>query len=376
MSAKFSSRRLIALCKKEWLQIFRDPSSILIAFILPVVMLFVYGYGVNLDSKGMKVGVLLEDTGPEARELVDAFAGSGFFKLTVGYDRAELEDKLVREDIRGIIVIPSDFARRLKTPGETAPVQIITDGSMPNTAKFVENFARATWQTWMQNRLERQGRTMPQQITVEDRYWYNSSAISQNYLVPGSITIIMTVVGALLTSLVVAREWERGTMEALLTTPILKAELLISKVLPYYVLGIMALLGCVLVATVVMGVPFRGSFVMLAVVGSFYLLSALGMGLLFSTLTRNQFNAAQATLNAAFMPGIMLSGFVYEIASMPKPLQLVTYLIPARYFVSAMQTLFQAGDIHYLLWKNVGFLILAGMFFLGMTTIKTRRTLE
>jgi ABC-2 type transport system permease protein len=372
----FSPRRLAALCKKESLQVVRDPSSILIAFILPVVMLFIYGYGVNLDTSGLKLGIVLEDTGPEARELVDSFIGSKYFITKVGYDRAAMQDELIREELRGLLIIPPDFAKKLNEPGETAPIQIVTDGSMPNTAKFVENLSMAAWRSWLAKRMERQGRELPQQITLEERYWYNPSAISRNYLVPGSITLIMTVVGALLTSLVVAREWERGTMEALLTTPVLKAELLISKVLPYYVLGMGALAGCWLVAVLIMKVPFRGSLLMMVVVSSFYLGSALGMGLLFSTITRNQFNAAQATLNAAFMPGIMLSGFIYEIASMPKPLQLITYLIPARYYVNAMQTLFQAGDIHYLLWTNIAYLTAAALFFLGLTARNTRRTLE
>lgn len=369
-------RRLKALCKKESLQIVRDPSSILIAFILPVVMMLIYGYGVNLDTSGIKLGVVMESTDPEAREFLDSFIGSPYFKVQVGHALPEMEDKLIREDIRGILVIPADFAQRLKTPGETAPVQVLTDGSMPNTAKFVENLARATWQSWLATHAQRHGLPLPQQIGVEERFWYNPAAISRNYLVPGSIVIIMTVVGALLTSLVIAREWERGTMEALLTTPMLKAELLISKILPYYVLGMLALFCCVLFAIIAMGVPFRGSAAMLAIVGSVYLLCALGLGLMFSTLTRSQFNAAQATLNAAFLPGVMLSGFIYEIASMPKALQIITMALPARYFVNAMQTLFMAGDIHGILWRNVLFLTIAAAFFLGVTARNTRRTLE
>jgi ABC-2 type transport system permease protein len=184
------------------------------------------------------------------------------------------------------------------------------------------------------------------------------------------------VIGALLTSLVVAREWERGTMEALLASPVTRTELLLSKLLPYYGLGIVSLFLCVAVAVLVMGVPFRGSLVLLWVIGSLFLASSLGLGLLLSTVLRNQFLAAQAALNAAFLPAIMLSGFLFEIRPMPAVIRGVTSLIPARYFVTAMQTLFQAGSVPPLLLQSGMFLVVAGSFFIGLTALKTRRRLE
>ncbi len=186
----------------------------------------------------------------------------------------------------------------------------------------------------------------------------------------------MTVIGALLTSLVVAREWERGTMEALLASPVTRAELLLSKLLPYYALGMISLLICVGVSVFLLGVPFRGSVAVLWLVGSLFLGSALGLGLLLSTVTRNQFNAAQAALNAAFLPAVMLSGFIYEIRSMPAAIRAVTYLIPSRYFVSAMQTLFQAGDVWAVLLESSLFLAAASAVFIGLTALKTRKRLE
>ena len=186
----------------------------------------------------------------------------------------------------------------------------------------------------------------------------------------------MTVIGALLTSLVVAREWERGTMEALLATPVNRAELLLSKLLPYYGLGVFSLLVCVGTATWGFGVPFRGSLPALLGVSTFFLFSVLGMGLLISTATRNQFNAAQVALNAAFLPAMMLSGFTYEITSMPAWLRTVTLLLPARYFVSSMQTLFQAGDIPGVLWPDLLCLVAAAIFFVGLTARQTRRRLD
>jgi ABC-2 type transport system permease protein len=199
--------------------------------------------------------------------------------------------------------------------------------------------------------------------------------VSRNYIVPGSIAVIMTIIGALLTSLVVAREWERGTMEALLSTPVTRAEFLLSKVLPYYLLGMAAMLLCLGVSVGVLGVPFRGSLILLLVFTTLFLGSSLGLGLLLSTLLRNQFNAAQAALNAAFLPATMLSGYIYEISGMPAPIRAATYLIPARYFVEALQTLFQAGFVGTVLLRDFCFLALSAAFFLGLTALRTRRRL-
>jgi ABC-2 type transport system permease protein len=369
-------RRLLALSRKETLQIFRDPSSIIIAFILPVIMLFIFGYGINLDSAGLKIGLVLEDTGPEARHFADSLFGSPYLRVTTGRNQAEMGEAMVRGEVRGFVVIPPDFADKLKRGGDAAPLQVVADGAEPNTANFVENYVRSAWEGWQQQRATERGRAPEAAVTIEPRFWFNPSAESRNYLIPGSITVIMTVIGALLTSLVVAREWERGTMEALLASPVTRAELLLSKLLPYYALGIVSLFICVAAAVFLLGVPFRGSVLVLGLVGSLFLTSALGLGLLLSTATRNQFNAAQAALNAAFLPALILSGFIYEIRSMPPVIRGVTYLIPARYFVSAMQTLFQAGEVWPVLLKAMLFLTAASCFFIGLTALKTRRRLE
>ena len=371
-----SGRRLWALCRKETVQIFRDPSSNLIAFVLPLIMLLIFGYGINLDSTKVKLALVVEDSGPEARLLAESFTGSPYLIITGTHSRAEAEKLLTEGRVRGAVIVPSDFGSQLARPEGLAPLQVLTDGAEPNTATFVENYTRGIWQHWLDQRARERGIILPEEIRLEPRIWFNPSAISRNYLVPGSITLIMTVVGALLTSLVIAREWERGTMEAMLATPISRTELLLSKLVPYYLLGMVSLLVCVVVAIVVLGVPFRGSLPMLLTISTFFLLSALGLGLLLSTVTRNQFNAAQGALNAAFMPAMMLSGFVYEISSMPAPLRAMTYLIPARYFVNSMQTLFQAGDVWPILWPNLLFLIAAAVYFLGMTARKTRRRLD
>ena len=369
-------RRLIALSRKEVLQILRDPSSNIIAFVLPVVMLFIFGFGINLDSSGLRVGLVMEDTGPEARLFAASLYGSRYFSMTTGRSREEMALALTEGHVRGFVVIPQDFSVKLGRPGQTAPLLVVTDGSEPNTASFVENYVRIAWEGWLQQRALQRAKPRAPTVVIEPRFWFNPSAESRNYLVPGSITIIMTVIGALLTSLVVAREWERGTMEALLASRITRAELLLSKLLPYYALGMVSLLLCVAVSTFLLRMPFRGSFFALWLTGSLFLGSALGLGLLISTVTRNQFNAAMVALNAAFLPALILSGFIYEIRSMPAVIQAITYLIPARYFVTAMQTLFQAGNVWPVLWRSMLFLAAASVFFLGLTALKTRRRLD
>jgi ABC-2 type transport system permease protein len=277
--------------------------------------------------------------------------------------------------VRAYAVVPADFGRRLAAGRTAAPVQVVADGAEPNTAAFAATYIRGAFDAWLASRAARRGEALPASVEVVPRYWFNVAAISRNFLVPGSLAVVMTIIGALLTSLVVAREWERGTMEALLATPVSRAELLLSKILPYFALGLGAMVLCTTVAVVVMRVPFRGSLVLLLGITSLFLGSALGLGLLLSTLTRNQFNAAQAALNAAFLPATMLSGFVYDIGSMPAPIRAVTYVIPARYFVSALQTLFQAGFVGRVLATDGLFLLLSAAFFLGLTALNTRRRL-
>ena len=371
-----SMRRLVALCRKESYQIVRDPSSIIIAFVLPVVLLVIFGYGVSLDSNRVRIGVLNQDTGAESRQFAATLAASRFLEPHPASTRAELDAELTAGEVRGLVILQPDFSARLARPGATAPVQVITDGSEPNTASFVAAFIAGAWQVWAAEHARDHGVAQPAGVDVTPRYWFNPAAISRNFIAPGSIAVIMTIIGALLSSLVVAREWERGTMEALLSTPVTRTELLLSKILPYYVLGIASMLICVAVANLLLDVPFRGSLLLLALATSLFLGSSLGLGLLLSTVTRNQFNAAQAALNVAFLPATILSGFVYEISSMPWPVQLVTYLIPARYFVSALQTLFQAGFVGRILFQDLAFLLASAAFFLGLTALRTPRRLD
>ncbi|CFQ38862.1 ABC transporter permease [Yersinia bercovieri] len=372
----FSWRRLRALCRKETRQILRDPSSGLIAFVIPLLLLFIFGYGINLDSSKLHLGILMEQQSKPAQDLANAFASSPYITPQISDNRPALIQAMQAGKIRGLIVIPNDFAEQLARPESQAPIQVITDGSEPNTANFVQGYAQGVWQLWQQQQAQNLGQKSDPLIEVQVRYWFNPAAISRHFIIPGAITIIMTVIGAILTSLVIAREWERGTMEALLSTQVTRSELLLSKLIPYYVLGMIAMTLCMVVAVFILGVPYRGSLWILFVMTSLFLASTLGMGLLISTITRNQFNAAMVALNAAFLPAVMLSGFIFEIDSMPAIVRAVTYIIPARYFVSSLQTLFLAGNITTVLVVNLLFLIASAAVFIGLTAWKTQRRLD
>lgn len=372
-----TTRRLVALCRKETYQILRDPSTLLIAFLFPVILLFVFATGINLDSSVVRLGVVLEDDSPEATRLAHAFAGSPSFHVVLGQSASEMGDRMRAGEVRGFVVVRSDFGDRF-VRGETSTptVQVITDGSEPNTAAFVAAYTQGAYAIWLREELARRGKSVPPGISLETRAWFNPSTKSRNFLLPGSITIIMTVVGALLTALVVAREWERGTMEALLAGGVSRFELVASKLVPYFFLGLVAYAICVGLTTLVFGVELQGSPMTVLLVGAAFLGSALGTGLLLSTVLRTQYDAAQAALQAAFLPALMLSGFIFEISSMPRPIRVVTTIIPARYFVSAMQTVFQAGDVWSVLSRAFAGMGLAAAGFLTLTYLKTRRRLE
>lgn len=370
------ARRFKALVVKETIQILRDPSNVLIAFVLPLILLFLFGYGVSLDANRIKIGLVLEDTSPAVQSLAVAFTNSRFFETRIARDRRVVEPALVAGHIRGIVVIPADFSARLERAGDVAPIQVLTDGTQPNTANFVQNYTRGVWQNWLEQRALDRGMSATQPITLEPRYWFNEELVSRNFLVPGSVAVIMTVIGTLLTALVIAREWERGTMEAMMATPIGWGELLAGKIVPYFALGMSSMLVCTVVAIVLFGVPFRGSFAALAAISAAFLCPALGQGYLISAVTKNQFVASQLALFSGFLPAMLLSGFVFEIASMPTLVQWITLVIPARYFVASLQTLFLAGDIWPLLVPAMAVMLGIGALFLGLALVTTHKRLD
>lgn len=369
----FSFFRLIAIARKETYQIFRDPSTLLVAFVLPVVMLFLFAYAVSLDTRNVRIGVVLESDGEAAQSLAAAFSGSRYFSVTPARDRREVEPALVAGKLRGYVVIPQDFTNRLQRGRTDALVQIVTDGTQPNTATFVANYANGVIGNWMATRSLA---ATPAAIAVQPRFWFNPEMESRRALIPGALSIVMTIIGTLLTALVVAREWERGTMEGIFSTPATVLEILLGKLLPYFCLGLIATGVGAILAVWVFGVPLRGSVFTLLLLASIFLIPALGQGLLISTLARNQFVAAQLALLSGFLPAFMLSGFLFEISSMPKVIQFITIIVPARYFNAGLQTVFLAGDVWSLLLPSLGALLLIGLVFFVVVLRKMRKTLE
>jgi ABC-2 type transport system permease protein len=368
-------RRLVGLMRKEMLQIVRDPSSIAIAFVLPAVLLLLFGYGVSLDPTDLRVAIVVENPTPETQSLVAAFTSSRFFDVEPLRHRRQAADDLVAGRVRGAIVLASDFSRQLGR-AEEAPIQLILDGTHANTARLLEAYVQGVWASWLTQRALDERAPVAVAITTEPRVWFNPEVRSRNFLVPGLIAIIMALIGTMLTALVVAREWERGTMEALMTTPASSLELLLGKLVPYFLLGMTAMALSVVMAVTLFDVPFRGSILVLTGVTATFLVAALAMGLLISTVARNQFVAGQLSIITAFLPAFMLSGFVFDINSMPQVIQWLTYIIAARYFVSSLQTLFLAGNVWSVILPNAAALALIAAFFLGVTALRTRRRLD
>lgn len=364
-------RRLLAMMRKEWLQIIRDPSSLLIVVVLPVLLIFLFGFGVSLDTSRTRIGVSIQDTGEAAQSIAGAFQASPYFEVTEVGPVSRLGDTLVAGRIRGIIVIPQDFSQDVARGGGT--IQVIADGSQPNTASFVAAYANGVQANWAAARAADNGRNAGPTIAIEQRFWFNPELASRFFLVPGAIAVVMTMIGSLLTGLVVAREWERGTMEAILSTPVTMPELIVTKVLPYFMLGLISMTVCTLLAVFVFGVPFRGSPLALLVIASCFLIPALGQGLFISAATKNQFVASQITLLTAFLPAMMLSGFIFEISSMPGWVQWLTTIVPARYLIPPLQTVFIAGDDWGMFLRNCTVLLGFGLIFFGLTARVTQR---
>lgn len=369
-------RRLKALVVKEFYQIIRDPSTILLSIVLPFVLLFLYGFGVSLDIDHLRIGLVMEDTAPDAISFSNSLTNSRYFDVTIGRDRREFTHDILSGKLRGIVVIPSYFSAFRERKNTIAPIQVIADGSEPNTAQFVQNYVGAAWQNWLNQEAISNGLKGLPLVNIQSRFWYNEELESRNFLVPGSLAIIMTLIGTLLTALVVAREWERGTMEAMMATPVTIIELLAGKLIPYFILGMGSMALCVIEAKIMYNLPFRGSWLALGLVTACFLSTALGLGLLISTLARNQFVAAQASMIAAFLPAYILSGFIFEIGSMPAPIRMFTYFIPARYFVTCLQTIFLVGDVWSLIIINVIPMLLIGAIFFLLTARFTSKTLE
>jgi len=368
--------RIRALMIKEFLQVVRDPSSILITVVLPLILLFLYGYGVSLDLDHLRIGLVLEDTAPDAMSFAHSLTDSKYFEVKIVRDRRELLDDITRGAIRGYVVVPSCFSEFRTRPDTIAPIQVITDGSEPNTANFVQNYVLGAFQVWLkQEGISDDLKGLPQ-INIQSRFWYNEQLESRYFLLSGSLAIIMTLIGTLLTALVVSREWERGTMEALMSTTIGIKEIVLGKIIPYFILGLVSMGICMIVSVWVYGLPFRGSLWSLLMVSSAFLYCALGLGLMISTIAKSQIVASQIAVMSGFLPAYILSGFLFEIASMPHWIRALTYFIPAKYFVQCLQALFLVGNVWELIFYNMVPMLLIGTLFFFITSHKMVKRLD
>ncbi|MGA7980895.1 MAG: ABC transporter permease [Chromatiaceae bacterium] len=370
-----AAMRLRGMVRKESLQILRDPSSIAIAFVMPVVLLLLFGYGVSLDATRIPIALVVEAPDGNSASFTAAFEHSEYFSPARFTSIQEAEQALAERRVDGIVWLRSDFSRHLLS-GQGAPVGVILNGVDANQARITSGYIQGAWQSWLLSYAASQGRELKLPAAVEQRVWFNPALRSRNFLVPGLVAVIMTLIGALLTALVVAREWERGTMEALMVTPIRIGELLLGKLLPYFFLGMGGMLLTVAMAVWQFGVPLRGSFWLLLLASAIFMLVALAMGLLISTVARNQFVAGQVAILITFLPAFILSGFIFDIGSMPVAIQVVTHVVPARYFVAILQTLFLAGDVWGVVLVNAGALLLMMLIFFTILGRKARKRLE
>ncbi|ARO87876.1 ABC transporter permease [Nitrosospira lacus] len=369
--------RLISLTRKEIRQLLRDRSNLAIGIGLPMVLILIFGYGLSLDVKNAPIAVVLEDPSPLAADVIAGLELSAYISPVIVTSMREAERLMLAREIDGIVRIPSDFSRRL-TAGN-AQVQLLVHGSEASRALIIRSYVSGAVGQWMQRQSDRGAvadTVGPGMVTVIERMWFNAANTSTWYLVPGLIVLIMTLVGAFLTAMVMAREWERGTLEALFVSPVRPWEILLAKIIPYFLVGMLGLVLCLLAAHFLFQVPRYGSLVILLISSMLYLLVALGLGLVISSMTKNQFLASQVALLASFMPALMLSGFLFDLRNVPLVIRLVGHALPATYFMELIRTLFLAGNVWPLIFKNCAILAGYAVLLLGLARFVTRKKLD
>ncbi|MDQ7310552.1 ABC transporter permease [Stenotrophomonas sp. Sm10] len=348
--------RLYALIKKETRQMLRDRSNLAVGLALPVALILLFGYGLSFDVKNAPLAVVLEDTSPTARQAVSGLQGSPYLRPLWAGSMPAAERMLRAGEVDGIVRVPVDFSRQLGA--NHAQVQLIVNGVDQGTATTIEGYVSGALASAALNQLDRGAgdtRATPG-ITLVQRMWFNEAGNSTWYLVPGLIALVMTLIGAFLTSLLIAREWERGTLESLFVTPVRPLELVLSKLSPYMVIGAIDLVLCLLAATFLFHVPMRGSLWVVALASLLYLTVSLLMGLVISGATRNQFVASQLALLVSFMPAMMLSGFVFDLRNMPVMIRVISQALPATHFMALIKTLFLAGNDWPMIFSKCGIL--------------------
>jgi len=369
-------RRFTALLRKEVRQMLRDKSNLAVGLLLPVALILLFGYGLSFDVKNAPVAVVLEDRSPTARELVDGLQGSPYIAPLFAADMAEAERLMMAGTVDGIVRVPMDFSRRLNA-GD-ARIQLLLNGVDSSSAQTIEGYVSGAIGSWAQQQADRAGNKPAGigNVEVVQRMWFNEAGESRWFLIPGLIVLVLTLIGGFLTSLLIAREWERGTLESLFVTPVRPMEIVLSKIAPYMVVGVIDLGLCLLAAHFLFHVPMRGSLVVIVIAGLLYLMVSLLLGLWISGVTRNQFQASQMALLASFMPAMMLSGFVFDLRNVPVVIQVISQLLPATHFMALIKTLFMAGNNWPVIFLNCGILALYALVLMFATQRTLRKTLR
>lgn len=371
----FRFNRLWAMARKEAIQLKRDQRSLIMAFALPVALLMIFGYAISWDVRDIRTAVLDQDNSASSRELLDAFRASGYFKFQQYLSRPqEIAPLLNGVHTQLVLVIPVDFSAHLNA-GRPAEVQAIVDGSDANSATIILAYTRALARSYSL-KVQLQGAQFNLPVRVESRVWYNEELLSRNMIVPGLVAVIMMIVAAMLTSLTIAREWERGTMEQLAATPVTRSEIVLGKLLPYLVIGLVDVVVSSLLGVWLFDVPFRGNPALFMVLSAYFLIGALGLGFVISALGRSQLLATQVAMIVTFLPAYLLSGFMYSISVMPLPLQTLTYLIPARYFIVVTRGIFLKGVGPEVLWIQAILMVVFAAIGLGLAIRVFRKELR
>lgn len=352
--------RLWAVSRKEVIQFRRDPRSLMLAFLLPLTMVVLFGYAITFDVKNIRMAVLDRSRTDESRELTERFRSSGYFVIAEYLERyRDAEDRLDSGAVDLVLVFPPEFTRELAA-GRRAPLQILLDGSDANTATIAQNYADVIVSRYSVDEVLG-GRELVLPVEAEARVWYNETLESRNMIVPGLVAVIMSIIAAMLTALTIAREWERGTMEQLAATPVHRLEVVFGKLLPYVVIGLVDVAVAAAAGLLVFNVPFRGDALLLFAMTLLFLLGALSLGLFISAAVKTQVLATQVAMLATYLPALLLSGFMFSISTMPWVLQAVTYIVPARYYVTVTKGIFLKGVGAEVLWiEGVAMLVFAG----------------
>jgi len=372
--------RIRAISRKEFIHIIRDPRSLGMSIAIPMLLLLLFGYALTLDVDDVPMVVWDQEGSQVSREFVSRFTGSPYFSLQAYVTNyRDLERAVDSGKALVALVIPTGFAGKIDS-GREAPVQLIVDGSDSNTATIAMGYADVLAMAYSQDvaldEIRRMGGTeLALPVDVRPRVWFNPDLESKNYIIPGLIAVIMMVIAALLTSLTVAREWERGTMEQLISTPVKGHELILGKLLPYFAIGMIDVLLAVLMGEFLFQVPLRGNIALLFAMAAIFLVGALSLGMLISVVTKSQLLASQLAMVMTFLPAFLLSGFMYAISNMPKAIQLITYLIPARYFVALLKGIYLKGIGLQVLFIEAGLLTVFGVMMIVLANVKFKKKL-